>query len=85
LGYLYGRKQFLVSDYANEAANSGGAKYLFYDKDRHIKDSTWSNEYVSLNPRRKFFGQLKLTFRVISGMKVSYNFFGDKQDFSSVG
>ncbi len=81
LGYLYGRKQFVVSDYAQEAPNSGGATFLFYDKYGHIKDSTWTNEYESLNPRKKFFGQFKLTFRVTSGMKLSYNFFGDKQEF----
>ncbi len=81
LGYLSGRKQFLVTDYASEAPNSGGANYLFYNENRQLLDTTWTDEYVSLNPRKKFFGQAKLTYRILSGMKISYNFIGDKQEF----
>ena len=81
LGYLDGRNQFTVTDYAKEKANSGGAEFLFYDKNNKLLSPTITDEYVSLNPFRKFFGQGKLTYQIGGGMKLSYNFIGDQQRY----
>jgi len=80
-GYLYGRDQFSVTDRAVEAANSGGSSYLFFDQYGQLLDPNITDEYVSLNPFRKYFGQGKLTYMIGSGMKMSYNFIGDEQKY----
>jgi len=83
-GYLYGRDQFSVSDFAVEAPNSGGSDYLFVGTDGSnyfLLDPTITDKYVSLNPLERFFGQLKLTYVIGGGMKLSYNFLGDKQNY----
>jgi hypothetical protein len=88
-GYLYGRDQFDVTDFAAEAPNSGGADYMFVGTDGNnyfLLDPATTDEYVSLNPLAKYFGQFKLTYVIGGGMKLSYNFIGDKQvyqDYSS--
>ncbi|MCF6270891.1 MAG: TonB-dependent receptor [Melioribacteraceae bacterium] len=85
LGYLYGRDQFAVTDFAAEVPNSGGADYWFIgenaDGSFYQLDSAITDKYVSLNPFRKYFGQLKLTYIIGSGMKLSYNFIGDRQRY----
>lgn len=80
-GYLYGRNQFEVTDYANEAPNSAGSDYWFYDKNGNRLSPEITDEYVSLNPFSKYFGQGKLTYQMGGGMKLSYNFIGDEQTY----
>ncbi len=81
LGYLYGRDQFKVTDYAREKDNAGGADFGFVDKNGKPLDPTITDEYVSLNPFHKFFGQAKITYQMGGGMKLSYNFIGDQQKY----
>jgi len=83
LGYLYGRDQFSVTDRAVEAPNSAGSNYLFFNKYGYPLESTITDKYVSLNPFKKYFGQGKLTYRLGDGMKVSYNFIGDEQEYQN--
>jgi len=86
LGYLYGRDQFKVTDFAVEAPNSGGSDYLFIGTDGEnyfLLDPAITDEYVSLNPFKKYFGQGKLTYRLADGMKISYNFIGDQQRYKN--
>lgn len=83
LGYLYGRNQFEVTDYAAEAPNSAGSDYWFFDKNGNRLDPNITDEYVSLNPFSKYFGQAKLTYQIGNGMKLSYNFIGDQQTYKS--
>ncbi len=83
-GYLYGRDQFSVSDFATEVPNSGGSDFWFVGTDGtnfFLLDSTITDKYVSLNPLERFFGQLKFTYVIGGGMKLSYNFIGDKQNY----
>lgn len=88
LGYFYGRDQFEVTDFAQEVPNSGGANYYFVgvnegnpDIPYYLLDTTKATDHVSLNPFKKYFGQLKLTYVIGSGMKISYNFIGDQQRY----
>jgi len=83
-GYLYGRDQFDVTDFAIESPNSAGSDYLFVGTDGtnfFLLDSTTTDKYVSLNPLDRYFGQLKFTYVIGGGMKLSYNFIGDKQNY----
>lgn len=71
-GYMYGRRDFLISDRAHEVEGSGGSRYTL--------DQNGDGEYVSLNPLEKVFGQAKLTYNFIPGMKLSYNFLLEDQN-----
>jgi len=72
-GYLYGKKDFLVTDYSRErdAASGGG-----YD----IKRSGDSS-FVPMNTNERIFGQAKLTYRLTGGIRLSYNYILDKQQY----
>ena len=71
-GYLYGRRDYLVTDVASEVPNSGGADFNI--------TQNGDGEFVSLNPFEKYFGQGKLTYVVMPGMRLSYNLIYDKQN-----
>ncbi|MCZ7603111.1 MAG: TonB-dependent receptor [Melioribacteraceae bacterium] len=72
-GYLYGRRDFLVTDRASEVAGSGGSEYEF--------TQNGNGEYVSMNPNTRYFGQGKLTYQVASGLRLSYNYLIERQEY----
>ncbi len=71
-GFHFGRRDYLVTDVATEVEGSGGAEF----------DITQSGDgsYVPLSPSEKIFGQGKLTYRFLQGIKVSYNFILERED-----
>jgi len=76
-GYLYGKRDYLVTDYAREKDAASGGGYTI-----HIGDSSKANgQFVSMNPNERVFGQSKLTYRLPYGMRLSYNFIMDKQHY----
>ncbi len=72
-GYLYGRRTFLINDRAIELPGSGGRDYVIAPHG--------DNEFVSMNPDEKIYGQGKLTYRFIQGMKLSFNYIIDKEKY----
>jgi len=72
-GYLYGQRVFLVTDRASEVAGSGG-------NDFNITQNGDSS-YVSMNPRENVYGQGKLTYRVLPGVKVNFNYTLDREEY----
>lgn len=75
-GYLYGKRDFLVTDYARERDASQG-KFAIYRG-----DTTKANgDYVPMNANDRIFGQAKLTYRLAGGIRLSYNYILDKQQY----
>lgn len=72
-GYIYGKRTYLPTDFASEVAGSGGSQFFI--------TQNGDNEYVPMNWSKNYFGQGKLTYILMPGMKVSYNFLYDKRDF----
>lgn len=72
-GYLFGKRTFLVTDRASEVAGSGGSDFNI----THNGD----NSFVSMNPDEKFYGQGKLTYRIFPGLKASFNFVRDNEEY----
>ena len=72
-GYLYGRRDFLVTDRASEVEGSGGAEYEIIQNG--------DGEYVSMNPSTRYFGQGKLTYQLATGLKLSYNYLIERQEY----
>ena len=71
-GYLYGERTFNVTDQAYEDPNNTS---------EYIVNGTGDGEFVSMNPNERLYGQGKLTYRVTSGMKLSYNYIYDSQQY----
>jgi hypothetical protein len=71
-GYLYGQRKYNVYDQAYEDPNRTS---------EYIVNGTGDGEYVSMNPNERLYGQGKLTFRVLSGMKLNYNYIYDSQQY----
>ncbi|MFA6596859.1 MAG: TonB-dependent receptor [Ignavibacteriaceae bacterium] len=72
-GYFYGKRDFLVTDFAREKDASQGGGYFV--------QKSGGGEYVPMNPNDRVFGQAKLTYRIGSGMRLSYNYILDKQQY----
>ncbi len=72
-GYLYGQRKFYVYDRASEVPGSAGAEF-FIPEER-------SQDFVSLNPSERIFGQAKLTYRLFEGIRISYNYMLERQNF----
>ncbi len=72
-GYLYGKKTFLMTDRAYEIPGSGGSNFFI--------DKNGDDSFVSMNPDERIYGQGKLTYRLISGLKINYNYILDKQKY----
>jgi outer membrane receptor for ferrienterochelin and colicin len=68
-GYLFGRRQFLTTDYAS----GSGSDYTIL--------SSGDNKFVSMNPNEKFYGQGKITYRLAQAMKVNMSSIYDKQEY----
>jgi outer membrane receptor for ferrienterochelin and colicin len=71
-GYLFGRRQFLTTDRAAEALG-GGTDYTI--------SSSGDGKFVPMNPNERIYGQGKLTYRLLTGMKLSFNSILDKQEY----
>ncbi|MBU0560536.1 MAG: TonB-dependent receptor [Bacteroidetes bacterium] len=71
-GYFYGKRYFLVTDYASEVPGSAGGAFNI--------NSNGDSNYVSLNPTERIYGQAKISYRLMEGMKVSYNFMIENQN-----
>jgi len=72
-GYLYGKRDFLVTDYSRERDASQGGGYS-------IKKNGDSS-FVPMNSNDRVFGQAKLTYRLTGGIRLSYNYILDKQQY----
>lgn len=81
-GYLFGQRKFLVTDRATEVPNSGGADFtITKDKNDPTKNGNGDREFVSMNPREKIYAQGKLTYRLMPGMKVNFNYVLDREEY----
>jgi hypothetical protein len=78
-GYLFGQREFVVTDRASEVAGSGGSDFdIIYDPDPPVaRDSA----FVSMNPHERIYAQGKLTYRFLPGMKLNYNYVLDKEEY----
>ncbi|MFA7228443.1 MAG: TonB-dependent receptor [Melioribacteraceae bacterium] len=72
-GYLFGKREFLVTDNAAEVPNSGGSEFT-------IKQSG-DGAYVSLNPSARYYGQGKLSYNLLPELRVGYNYMIDRQNY----
>lgn len=69
-GYLYGKRIFLPGDVTREVS-----------PDSFIVQASGDGAFVPMNPNKRFFYQTKLTQRVTSTFKLSYNFIYDYQNY----
>lgn len=69
-GYLYGKRVFLPTDVTREVS-----------PDSFIVQASGDGAFVPMNPNKRFFMQTKLTQRITSTLKVSYNFIYDYQNY----
>ena len=72
-GYLYGQRKFLVTDRATEISGSGGADFNI--------TKNGDSAYVLMNPRERLYAQGKLTYRLLQGMKLNFNYVLDKEEY----
>ena len=72
-GYLYGQRVFLVTDRAAEVSGSGGNDFII--------SQNGDSSYVSMNPRENLYGQGKLTYRFLPGVKVNFNYTIDREEY----
>lgn len=72
-GYIYGKRVYLPTDIAFELDGSGGNEYFV--------TQSGDNKFVSMNSSENYFGQGKLTYRMLPGLKLSYNFLYDKREY----
>jgi hypothetical protein len=69
-GYLYGKRIFLPTDVTREVSS-----------DSFRVQASGDGAFVPMNPNKRFFYQAKLTQRVTSTFKLSYNFIYDYQNY----
>ncbi len=72
-GWLYGKQTFLTTDRAIEVPGSGGKDYVIQQHG--------DNSFVSMNPDQRIYGQGKLTYRLLQGMKLNFNYIIDKEEY----
>lgn len=72
-GYLYGKRLFLVTDRASEVSGSGGSDFNI--------TKNGDDSYISMNPNEKIYGQGKLTYRFLPGVKLNYNYVLDREEY----
>lgn len=70
-GSLYGQRIYLISDRAFE--NSVTQEFEV--------QSNGNGEYVSMNEDERIYAQGKLSYRIIQGVKLSYNFIFEDRDY----
>lgn len=69
-GYLYGKRVFLPTDVTREVS-----------PDSFLVQASGDGAFVPMNPNKRFFFQTKLTQRLTSTFKISYNFIYDYQNY----
>ncbi len=69
-GYLYGKRIFLPTDVTREVS-----------PDSFIVRASGDGAFVPMNPNKRLFFQTKLTQRLTSTFRVSYNFIYDYQNY----
>lgn len=72
-GHLYGKRVFLPTDVAAEVAGSGGSDFTIVPHG--------DGAFVPMNPDERIFAQGKLTDRLFTGFKISYNLIFDKEKY----
>ncbi|MFO7444890.1 MAG: TonB-dependent receptor [Ignavibacteriaceae bacterium] len=72
-GYIYGQRYYLPTDMAQEVPNSNGTEFTVV--------GNGDGSYVSMNPNQRIYGQGKLTYRLAPGLKLSYNYIYDGQEY----
>ncbi|MFZ1291890.1 MAG: TonB-dependent receptor [Melioribacteraceae bacterium] len=72
-GYIYGKRVYLPSDISFEVDGTGGNEFFL--------TQNGDNKFVSMNWSKNYFGQGKLTYMALSGIKLTYNFLYDKRDY----
>ena len=72
-GYMFGRRTYDMDNFAFEDPNSGGSQFFIYQ--------TGDSSYVPMNPNKRIFGQAKLSYVVLPGLKVSYNYIMENQNY----
>ncbi|GJQ62963.1 MAG: hypothetical protein SCALA702_20160 [Melioribacteraceae bacterium] len=71
-GYFYGRRDFLVTDYAFQIPNT---------VDEYLVQGNGDSSFVPMNPNDRIFGQGKLTYRLMPGMNLSYNYIMERRNY----
>jgi outer membrane receptor for ferrienterochelin and colicin len=71
-GYLYGRRVFLPTDIAIEDPNNTSNWLVFQNGDSSV---------VSMNPNERAYLQGKLSYRLLSNLKTTYNYIYDYQKY----
>jgi hypothetical protein len=70
-GYLYGRRDFLISDRAQENPLTQEISVT----------QSGDGKSVSMNENENIYGQGKFTYRVFQGFKVSFNYILDRRNY----
>lgn len=71
-GYLYGRRTYLTTDISVEDKNNPGV---------FIVTKSGDDEYVSMNPNQRIYGQGKLTYRLTGSLRLGFNYILDLQKY----
>jgi outer membrane receptor protein involved in Fe transport len=72
-GYLYGRRVFLPTDLAQEVTTDQGTQYVI--------TQNGDSSFVSMNPNQRIYGQGKLSYKLMSNLKIGYNYIFDDQQY----
>ncbi len=72
-GHLYGRHVFLTSDLSRQETSSGGANYII--------TQNGDSGFVPMNSNERIFTQGKLSYRLLSNLKIAYNYILDDQKY----
>lgn len=73
-GYLYGQRVFLTSDRATPTTFPDGTQ-------GYTITQSGDSSFVPMNPNQRIYGQGKLSYRLLSNMKIGYNFILDDQQY----
>jgi hypothetical protein len=87
-GYIYGKRVYMPTDFAQEVEGTGGSEFVIFRgnsgellRDFSNRQDSIDHDYVSMNWSENYFGQAKLTYTAIPGIKFAYNFLYDKRDY----
>ncbi len=87
-GYIYGKRVYLPTDIAQEVEGTGGTEFVIFRgnsgellSDFAKRQDSVDHDYVPMNWSENYFGQAKLTYTAIPGIKFAYNFLYDKRNY----
>ncbi len=87
-GYIYGKRVYLPTDIAQEVEGTGGTEFVIFRgnsgellSDFAKRQDSVDHDYVAMNWSENYFGQAKLTYTAIPGIKFAYNFLYDKRNY----